>query len=112
MVLAVGGGSSRVCGEGVTKAELYKDRDGENSPLATSDSSVRQLHRTTFCTLTHSSLSMVGLMRHWWGSRRELHLKGRNATPPLEKNSRKQQRKLPRTAGVSARVAHNHRGGR
>ena len=56
IALAVGdgkdtGGSSRVRWEGVTRAELQKERGGGNSPLATTNSGIGQQHRTSFCRL-------------------------------------------------------------
>ena len=62
MALAVGGGmvrggNNRVWGEGVTRAELQKRRDGGDSLLATVDSSIRQQYRTTFCALKQTRSS-------------------------------------------------------
>ena len=47
----VGGGNSRVGGEGVTRAELQTNKHGGDYILATTDSSTRQQYRTTVCTL-------------------------------------------------------------
>ena len=41
----------------MTKAELHKERDGGNSPLASTVSSIKQQYRKTFCTLKHTRSS-------------------------------------------------------
>ena len=60
--LAVGsgkvcGGSSSVSGEGVKRAEPQRERDGEDSFLATTDGSIKQQYRTAFCALKHTRCS-------------------------------------------------------
>ena len=48
-------GRNRVWGEGATTVELQKERDGGDSLLATTDSSIRrQRHTTFFCALKHT----------------------------------------------------------
>ena len=47
----VRGGKSRVWGGGVTRAELQTERNGGDSLLATTDNTVRQQYRATFCAL-------------------------------------------------------------
>ena len=51
------GGSGSVLGEGVKRAGPQRERDGGNSFLATTNSIVRQQHRTAFCTLKHTRSS-------------------------------------------------------
>ena len=65
--LAVGGGrvrgtrsksSNSVWGEGLEEVEkLQRERDGRDSLIGTTDSSVDQQHRTTFCALKHARSS-------------------------------------------------------
>ena len=60
--LAVGsgklkGGSGGVLGEGVNRAGPQRERDGGASFLATTDSIIRQQHRTAFCALKHTCSS-------------------------------------------------------
>ena len=50
--------SNRVWGEGLEEVEtLQKERDGRDSLLCTTGSSVDQQHRTTFCALKHARSS-------------------------------------------------------
>ena len=53
MILGVGT-VSRVWGEGVTRAELQKERNGDNSVHATTDGSIRLQYRTASCTSKHT----------------------------------------------------------
>ena len=65
--LAVGGGrvrgrgsksSNSMWGEGLEEVEkLQRERDGRDSLIGTTDSSVDQQHRTTFCALKHARSS-------------------------------------------------------
>ena len=65
--LAVGGGTVRgkrsksgnsVWGEGLEEVkEPQEERDGRDSLISTTDSSVDQQHRTTFCALKHARSS-------------------------------------------------------
>ena len=68
LALAVGGGrvrgtrskgSGNTWGEGLENKveELQRERDGRGSLLGTTDSSVDQQHRTTFCALEHARSS-------------------------------------------------------
>ena len=67
-VIAVGGGrvrgtrsnsSNSVCGGGEWEEveKLQRERDGRDSLIGTTDSSVDQQHRTTFCALKHARSS-------------------------------------------------------
>ena len=53
-VSVCGGGTGRVLGEGVKRAGAQKEQDGGDYFPATIDSSIKQLHRTAFCSLKHT----------------------------------------------------------
>ena len=62
LTLAVGsgklmGGRGSVLGKGVKRAGSQKERDGGDSFLATTDTSIKQQYRTAFCALKHTRIS-------------------------------------------------------
>ena len=55
---AVGsGGSGSVLGDGMKRAGPQRERDGEDSFLATTDTSIKKQHRTPFCAMKHTRSS-------------------------------------------------------
>ena len=51
------GGRGSVFGEGVKRAGPQRERDGGDSFLATTDTSIKQQYRTAFCALKHTRSS-------------------------------------------------------
>ena len=90
--LAVGGGrvrgtrsksSNSMLGEGWEEVEkLQRERDGTDSLMRTTETSVDQQHRTTFCALKHARSSNKPAISMDSGETSGKKLPGRNAHPP------------------------------